>query len=70
MNKKYTIKTPGTGYTPHILVNTDDQNDVIALCSCGGTKRMDGCCDGTHKTKVSGNCTCWFCKTQQERVKN
>ena len=67
MDKKYIIKTSGTGYAPHILVNSENPNDIVALCSCGGTKRADGHCDGTHKIKLSENCNCWFCKTQQNR---
>lgn len=68
MPKRYVIKTPGTGHSPHILENADDPEDVIALCSCGGTSDPHGFCDGTHAKKKASGCSCWYCKTQEERI--
>lgn len=67
--KKYQVKVSGTGYSPHILQNAEDQNDSLSLCSCGGTKNEDGTCDGTHKMKPGNNCQCAFCLPQAQRAK-
>ncbi|MBN1463826.1 MAG: hypothetical protein JW922_09175 [Paludibacteraceae bacterium] len=68
MSSKYTLITPGTGYSPHVLENPDDPKDKIFLCSCGGTSNPRGYCDGTH-TKKSTACECLYCLPQEKRIK-
>ncbi|PIS22002.1 hypothetical protein COT50_04430 [candidate division WWE3 bacterium CG08_land_8_20_14_0_20_41_10] len=69
MEKSYKIKKMGTGFSPHLLVleNTQDANDAVALCSCGGTKNLNGFCDGTHLQKAGNGCSCQFCKKPEDR---
>ena len=56
-DKTYKIKKYGDGKSPHLLVNTEDENDILALCSCGKTKDKNHLCDGSHaKTEEEGCC--------------
>jgi CDGSH-type Zn-finger protein len=67
MEKRYKIKKMGTGFGPHLLENAQDPSDVVALCSCGGTKNLSGFCDGTHLKKAGNGCSCDFCKKPEDR---
>jgi len=53
MEKKYySIKKFGDGKSPHLLENTKDASDILALCSCGCSNDPERKCDGSHMKKV------------------
>ncbi len=57
-DKLYKIKKLGDGKSPHLLVNSDDENDILALCSCGKTKDQNFLCDGSHKNQEGDSSCC------------
>lgn len=69
MGNRYQILKAGTGKSPHLLQNVDNSSDVTTLCSCGGTSNPDSQCDGSHNKKSSTTCSCHFCKSLEDRIK-
>jgi hypothetical protein len=69
MDAKYAVKALGKGHGPHVLQNVDNPEDIIELCSCGGTRDPRGYCDGAHKQKVKLGCSCLYCQKIEDRVK-